>query len=80
MILSKHTRKVRRIMFTVRWKEPGAFRSPNKGEPVESMMGRKCGFFLINGVQRNLPVTAVAVQCSKDNGLSEGVYTLVHAR
>jgi hypothetical protein len=45
------------------------------GEPVEPMMGRKRGFSHIYGVYRNLPVTAVAVQCSKYNGLSEGVYT-----
>jgi hypothetical protein len=50
------------------------------GEPVEPMMGRKRGFVHINGVYRNLPVTAVAVQCGKYNGLSDGVNTFVHTR
>jgi hypothetical protein len=49
------------------------------GEPVEPMKGRKRGFAPITGVQRNLPLTAVAVHCSKDNGLSEGAYKIVHA-
>jgi hypothetical protein len=37
-------------------------------------------FFMVYRIHRNLPVPAITIQGRENNGVSDGVYTLVHPR